>query len=77
MNNIITPRENMHVIPVDDWFDHSDSPNCKCRPVVRGIVGGTTIAHNSFDGREHLEADHNWRECPVCVSDLETTTSGW
>jgi hypothetical protein len=78
MTEIAEKTQVFHVLPVDDWKEHAEDATCECNPEVElHENGNTTIKHNAFDGREHLEADHKWRECPICVADLETTEKGW
>jgi hypothetical protein len=72
-----------HVTPVDDWQNHKegDSSDCDCNPKVELLENGNTlVTHNSYDGREHLENDHDWQNCHICKSDLsptETTDGAW
>ena len=63
----------IHTLPVDDMFDHvEDGDRCPCGPRVEHVerdddVTAFQIIHNSFDGREHDEPDHDREQCPVCA----------
>lgn len=46
------PRYTIHTVPISDWYDHALSPRCSCSPVIEG----STVMHNSYDGREHIES---------------------
>jgi len=48
--------ETIHVLPVDDLFEHNQSAHCHCSPRVEYVEdGGVLVIHNSYDGREELE----------------------
>ncbi|AMS06462.1 hypothetical protein DUY81_13975 [Acidipropionibacterium acidipropionici] len=52
----------LHVLPVDDLIDHTDSEDCICGPTIESIQhdDGTidwVITHHSLDGRETHEND--------------------
>lgn len=71
----------LHVIPRDDWFAHTEEgTECACGPTLDETETCINVIHASYDGREHLEKDHDWHNCAVCqedVKNLETTTNGW
>ena len=50
----------IHVIPVDDLMPHQEHECCLCNPKVEyeadNIPSPKIVIHNSFDGREFLEA---------------------
>jgi hypothetical protein len=39
------------VMPLDDFHEHDESPECWCQPFWDGVV----LVHNSADGRERRE----------------------
>lgn len=52
--------DDVHVVPVGDYFLHADSDECMCGPsiaVVNRDDGsiGQVIVHHSLDGRELKE----------------------
>ena len=62
----------LHVLPINDLIDHTDSEDCICGPTIESIQhdDGTTdwiITHHSLDGRENHENDeaeaprHGWQ----------------
>jgi hypothetical protein len=49
-------KPTLHVVPVDDYYEHTESVLCSCRPKVQISVDGALIViHNSFDRRELFE----------------------
>ena len=48
----------IHTLPVNDLYDHVESPRCPCNPRV--IEDGWLVIHNSFDRRELFEDDHEF-----------------
>src|SRR3990167_2479534 len=46
--------QQIHVLPTNDVKRHTENELCGCLPVSKG--GGRLIVHNSYDGRELLEA---------------------
>lgn len=46
----------IHVIPLKDLRDHVESTLCPCEPDLLIEAGEMIFIHNSFDGREALEA---------------------
>lgn len=46
------PRYTVHSVPISDFYDHALSPKCACKPELEG----STVMHNSYDGREYVEA---------------------
>lgn len=55
---------NTHIYPVNDSREHIlDGLYCPCAPSSKQVNSVTLITHNSFDGREFVEAescDHKW-----------------
>jgi hypothetical protein len=49
----------VHVLPVDDTRPHDEVRQCWCRPRVDEEGGHPVIVHNSADGREYFEPDHD------------------
>lgn len=45
----------VHTIPEDDIRVHFEAEDCHCVPLVQMFEHGTTVVHNSFDGREFTE----------------------
>lgn len=43
--------DEIHVIPLNDWREHSETKECWCKPKD---VNGITV-HNSMDQREKYE----------------------
>lgn len=61
----------IHCIPISDIGIHRVSKWCPCRPEIADECDhGAVYTHNSFDGREHREVDHNRSTCPTCVNSL-------
>jgi hypothetical protein len=55
----------MHVVPISDVFEHdNDGTRCPCGP---SVDPHGTIIHDSLDGREHEEPEHDRDDCPVCT----------
>lgn len=49
-------NSNLHVLPIDDLYDHCESIRCACRPKVKlGVDSQLLIVHNAFDRRELFE----------------------
>ncbi len=44
--------DDIHMTPQDDWFDHIDSPNCPCSPVIDPL--------NKVDVRRGLASKYVW-----------------
>lgn len=55
----------VNIVPVDDVVEHEESLDCVCTPDEDGDL----IVHHSFDGREHLEPDHNKDNCKFCITE--------
>lgn len=53
-----------HVIPLDDLLDHQETPDCWCDPKVEVVGANLLVIHNSFDGREFREPDHEPYRAP-------------
>lgn len=46
----------IHVLPVNDLKEHTESDDCECQPRVEYVgEGGKVVVHNSYDGREYWE----------------------
>lgn len=45
----------VHVLPVNDLREHSESIACECRPRVEQYDSHSLVIHNSWDGREITE----------------------
>lgn len=46
----------VHVLPVDDLKEHTETDDCECHPRIEYVGdGGKLVVHNSYDGREFLE----------------------
>ena len=42
----------IHILPLNDLFDHVESASCACRPTVEQHPGyRPVIAHTAWDGR--------------------------
>lgn len=55
----------VHVKPTQDLREHiTDGSECWCNPRV--VTIGRVGSHNSADGREHREPDHDPATCPTC-----------
>lgn len=55
-----TNHATVHVLPVHDLKEHTESEDCACHPRVSFVDGGgKVVVHNSYDGREFLE---QWEE---------------
>ena len=48
-------NEDIHVMPVDDLKEHVFE-NCPCNPTVEVVGANLLYIHNSWDGREYIEA---------------------
>lgn len=48
-----------HVVPVDDFFDHTTAlGRCPCRAVHKMLdTGSLLVTHNAWDGREIWEGE--------------------
>lgn len=67
-----------HVIPENDFVEHSTDPNkpCLCKASAEWVQGGIIISHNSWDGRELYEraVDAGTLE-PYVAADIAATAS--
>ena len=57
----------LHVLPVDDLIDHTDSEDCICGPTINPLQqdDGTIdwlVVHHSLDGRENHEPEEPRRD---------------
>ena len=49
----------LHVIPLNDLREHEEIRQCWCGPRFNEeISGDAVVVHNSAEGREHFEPDH-------------------
>lgn len=45
-----------HVLPVDDYVEHTQhGTRCLCQPKAEVVEGGLIISHNAWDARELYE----------------------
>lgn len=62
----------VHVMPINDLRRHLDSTTCWCEPqiLLDGVdnagAPARLVVHESADGREHREPDHDARACARC-----------
>lgn len=61
----------LHTWPRGDSHEHLILRVCPCKPRI--VITGKTIGdkraiwvHNSYDGREHRERDHEKQFCDIC-----------
>jgi len=46
----------IHVIPINDLKEHTESDQCECQPHVIYVGnGGKVVVHNTYDKREFFE----------------------
>lgn len=46
----------VHVLPLNDLKEHTQSDDCECHPKIEYVgEGGKVVVHNAYDGREFLE----------------------
>jgi hypothetical protein len=50
----MSPRDAVHVIPLNDLREHAENPYCWCKP-ERCLDEERIIVHNAADGREKFE----------------------
>lgn len=48
-------NDTIHILPLNDLKEHTESDECECHPTVKHVDGGKVVVHNSYDGREFLE----------------------
>lgn len=76
------PEENIvHVSPENDWFEHTVSADCGCKPKIdseaqildeeHNDLDGEAYIHNAWDCREHYELDHDKTDCDYCAFRVE------
>jgi hypothetical protein len=56
----VTESGIVHVIPVDDLFEHPEVDDCLCGPTQEAVfrddgTNGWLVTHHSLDGREAQE----------------------
>lgn len=51
--------EKLNVYPLNDIQTHRFDEHCMCNPVCEANDGVLIITHNSFDGREFKELNHD------------------
>lgn len=61
LRNPITKED--HLIPENDVFQHSLSPECACNP-DRDTAKRAIVSHYAYDGRELIEAAENGDDIP-------------
>lgn len=49
----------LHVLPADDLKEHTLESTCECCPRMEIEDGEMIFIHNSWDGREFKEHDHD------------------
>lgn len=50
----------IHVLPVNDLKEHTETDDCECHPRIEYVEGGgKVVVHNSYDRREFWE---QWEE---------------
>lgn len=49
----------IHVVPVNDTREHDEIRQCWCRPRLEEAGLRVLVVHNSADGREYFEPDHD------------------
>jgi len=49
--------DTIQVVPENDIFEHTETENCGCNPVVEDVNGSRLIIHNAWDNREIHEND--------------------
>ncbi len=42
----------IHVLPTEDWIEHTEDTTCLCEPTVGCENGEMIVIHNAVDGRE-------------------------
>jgi hypothetical protein len=47
----------VHVLPINDLIEHSETRGCVCRPDVQDLGGGIVVVHHAADAREYFEPD--------------------
>jgi len=48
-------RADVHVTPIRDLREHTETRECWCVPVLHDEGEGYVVVHNSADGRELIE----------------------
>lgn len=48
----------IHILPIDDLFEHKEAKSCQCKPKISWEVNNFMVVHNSYDGREKHEKDN-------------------
>ena len=49
--------DEVHVIPVQDLIEHTETEDCICGPTTTFLESGKLVTHASLDGRELNEPD--------------------
>ena len=58
--------DKVHVLPIGDVREHDEyGEDCLCNPRIEDEV----VVHNSFDGREHFEPNHDEQHCKFCQTE--------
>ncbi len=42
----------IHVLPIEDWIEHSEDTTCLCDPTVGYEDGEMIVIHEAVDGRD-------------------------
>lgn len=50
--------DTIHIMPIDDIFEHEETENCVCDPGIEDRNGYRIVIHNAFDGREKWENEY-------------------
>lgn len=51
----ISGTDIIHIVPLDDIFEHDFTEGCACHPTPKPEGAGVIVVHNSHDLREHVE----------------------
>lgn len=54
-----------HILPINDVREHDEEDWCICDPTLKANL----VVHNSFDGREHFEKNHDTENCKFCLTE--------
>lgn len=57
----------IHTIPINDIESHSTGTTCACKPTVEIVNDNICVFHNSFDGREALEAMYTRTDLNILI----------
>lgn len=66
--DLLDDKGEIHAVPLDDTHDHISEVYCNCTPTITDETkDGLVLTHTAFDGREHSESDHDWKQCRPCI----------